>query len=125
MARVLLRVIPILARRGRGLENGPLESKISLKSVLFAAAIVATAGAAIQAKAVTVDTGDNQGWWSDFFPNNNGNDNYLTGNVDGGNYNSFFVFDLSGLSGKVTSATLRLDTAMISGGPLTFSLWDV
>jgi hypothetical protein len=122
---------------------------MSLKSVIFAAAIVATAGAATQANAdfyafgfsgneaqqltlnfsgggsTTIDTGDNQGWWSFDSTNQAGNDNYVAAQIPGLHSNDFFVFDLSGLSGTVTSATLTLDTAGISGGPMTLTLWDV
>src|SRR5690349_16724413 len=111
---------------------------MTLKSVLFAAVIVATA-AATQANAdysafgfsgaenqqltlnfsgggsVTLDTGGNQGWWSDTSFNQNGNTNYITGSLFDGatKFNDFFVFDLSQLTGTVTSATLTLDTATI------------
>jgi len=129
---------------------------MSLKSVIFAAAIVATAGAATQASAdyyafgfsgneaqqltlnfsgggsttlsTTLDPGTGaytQGWWSFNSTNQAGNDNYAAAHLSGMDTNDFFVFDLSGLSGTVTSATLTLDTAVISGGPMIFTVWDV
>jgi hypothetical protein len=67
----------------------------------------------------------NQGWWSDKFANNSPvNDNYFTGFQSGGEYRSFFSFDLSGISGTVTSATLNLQR-WDQTGPLTLGLFDV
>jgi hypothetical protein len=54
----------------------------------------------------------NQGWWSDTWPNEDLNDNYLTGIASfGPHFRSFFTFDLSGLDltgQKILSASLEL-----------------
>ncbi|TWU37280.1 PEP-CTERM motif protein [Novipirellula artificiosorum] len=79
------------------------------------AVLAATAGQ-VQAGTMTFNTSDsqfdsginNQGWWSDTRPNNNSNENYFTGSASSSVLRSFFTFDLSSLSGTVTSATLSL-----------------
>lgn len=66
---------------------------------------------------------DNQGWWSSTATNNNStNDNYFTQNED---FRSFFSFDLSGISGTVTSATLEVRRYNQIRSPLTLGLFDV
>ena len=70
---------------------------------------------------------DNQGWLAETFGNNNPtNDNYFTGHFYvGGEHRSFFSFDLSGVSGTVTSATFnvrRYDQSLTS---LSIGLFDV
>jgi hypothetical protein len=89
-----------------------------------------------------IDAGiDNQGWWSDTAGNNDANDNYIVGSVDGlGSTHNFFTFDLSNLDVLVTDAELRLprgtcsandtsaDTDCVGGAPfgsVVYSLWDV
>ncbi|SFO33055.1 PEP-CTERM sorting domain-containing protein [Nitrosospira briensis] len=71
----------------------------------------------------------NQGWWSTTRggSNENGNDAYSTGEFQDESVRGFFTFDLSSLSGTVTSATLRV---MRGGGSnntdeIQLSLWDV
>ncbi len=67
---------------------------------------------------------DNQGWWSNVVVNNNPtNDNYITGNSSD-NFRSFFSFDLSSISGTVTSATFEVRRYLQSGA-VTLSLFDV
>lgn len=72
---------------------------------------------------------DNQGWWSSTLTNNNSsNDNYFTGeNPFTGEkdaFRSFFSFDLSGISGVVTSA--RFDVRRYDQySSVDLSLWDV
>lgn len=78
----------------------------------------------------TISTGANegnpgaQGWWSTTSLNSNTNENYITGNAGGILWNDYFVFDLTGQTGTVTSATLNLNAATILGTP-TLGLWDV
>ncbi len=74
----------------------------------------------------TVTTGGFQGWVS---PDDVGtagpdsNTNYITGVVGGIHRNDFFVFDLSGQSGAVTSASLSVSAFTISGD-LTWTLYQ-
>lgn len=60
----------------------------------------------------TILTNQFQGWVSngDFNPAEgpDGNTNCFTGAYSGKLYNDYFVFDLSGVSGKVTSASLNV-----------------
>jgi hypothetical protein len=83
---------------------------------------------------LTFSTGDsqfmqgsnNQGWWSDTYANNAGNDNYIVGTLWNGSYlNNFFTFDLTGLNEPVTSAVLSLQVHQFENLPSTYSLWDV
>lgn len=78
------------------------------------------------AQAATVSlSSSNQGWWNTRDTNNNLNDNYITGNVTGNDYRSFFTFDLSALAG-VSSATLQVQRFEGSGDPIqTLGLFDV
>ena len=71
-----------------------------------------------EALSVTTGTGSTsisthgfQGWVSDTAVNTagpTGSTNYAVGNVTGHLYNNYFVFDISGLTGTVTSAVLSL-----------------
>lgn len=73
-----------------------------------------------------IDPGvDNQGWWSDLVSNNNAvNDNYITGVSGQSTFRSFFSFDLRGMSGTVTSATLHLQRYE-QDGAVRLGFWDV
>jgi hypothetical protein len=57
--------------------------------------------------------------------------NYFAGefpNTNGFNYNNFFVFNISGVTGTILSATLSIDdggTGAVVGGPLTFNVGSV
>jgi hypothetical protein len=65
----------------------------------------------------------NQGWWSTTTANNNPwNDNHYTGASD--TFRSFYTFDLTGVTGTVTSATLRVMRGF-QDGDANLSLWDV
>ena len=66
---------------------------------------------------------DNQGWWSNIETNGSTNDNYITGYTND-NYRSFFSFDLSGISGTVTSATFEV-RRYDQFAPITLDLFDV
>lgn len=87
---------------------------------------------AVEASVVTVSTSlnpiqagtDNQGWWSNTTTNNNPtNDNYIAGNPND-NFRSFFSFDLSGISGTVTSAQFDV-RRYLQSGTVILGLWDV
>jgi len=69
----------------------------------------------------------NQGWWSERNPNDDANDNYVVGPLEG-EYRNFFTFDVSALNKKhVTSATLRVNTASVTllNGSEVLKLSDV
>lgn len=70
---------------------------------------------------------DNQGWWGTT-PNTPSNDNYATGNeTDLSNFvktRSYFSFDLAGVFGTVTSATLEVRRYVTDAGAI-LSLYDV
>lgn len=66
----------------------------------------------------------NQGWWASNAGNATRNDNHLTGSYTGGEYRSFYTFDLSTITGKVKSASLLVKHGNQSG-PVTLDLWDV
>ncbi len=72
---------------------------------------------------------DNQGWWTtSTIPNGSNNDNYITGrganDFPADSFRSFFSFDLSGISGVVTSA--RFDVRLYNQSrAVSLSLWDV
>lgn len=91
------------------------------KGLLIVAACL-TSSAAIAAP-ITLNQVD-RGWYSssgDHFPSNT---NYiLTGS--GAEYRNFFVFDLSSVSGPITSAELRLDNPSSSSGSGTYTSWSV
>ena len=68
------------------------------------------------------------GWWDSTGAHTASNTNYGTGdNASNVDHRSFFVFDLSGVSGTITSATLRIFSAFY-GSPdptETLSIFDV
>jgi hypothetical protein len=88
-----------------------------------------------------------RGWYDDTGLHVASNNNYIVGNClpatcDGGDgvtlHNNFFVFDLSGVSGPITSASLSLANPSAAdnidppfpsdgfgGAPTTYSTWDV
>jgi hypothetical protein len=89
-----------------------------------------------------IDAGvNNSGWWSPTWANEDDNDNYLVGSIDGlGSVHNFFTFDLSSLEAVVTSAELRITRGTdcpgndTSNGPcvvsdpfgsVEYTLWDV
>lgn len=77
-----------------------------------------------------LNTNGNQGWWSPNSSNSDSNSNYIVGNVPGADWNDFFVFNISDLSGQtVTSAVLSVSPftgASTSGRTTqTYSLFDV
>ncbi len=87
------------------------------------------------AAAITIDAPD-RGWYGDNGTHNTSVLNYLAGDCDGGTcvagtntgideFRNFFVFDLSGVTGAIVAATLRLDntdgTAQFPGNVGFFS----
>ncbi len=75
-----------------------------------------------------------EGWIDDTGAGNGGSGNYIVGNcaVSGcngtdGEYRDYFVFDLSGVSGPITSASLSLGNGStgFNGSPATYTSWDV
>jgi hypothetical protein len=76
-----------------------------------------------------VDANTDSGWFDSTGSHEAGNSNYLSGNDanyhgDGTlQYNNYFAFSLSGVSGNVTSATLNLYTFLISGSG-TYTIYE-
>lgn len=72
---------------------------------------------------------ENLGWWSDKFGHVAGNYNYFAGynGVLDNTLHNFFSFDLSGVTGEVVSATLRVRTysASFPFAPMKYELFDV
>ena len=59
------------------------------------------------ASTITIST-TQEGWWDSTGTHIEGNLNYATGRADGLDHRSFFIFDLAGVTGTITGATLRL-----------------
>lgn len=80
-----------------------------------------------RADAVTL-TNIDSGWYNDLGLHAIANKNYAAGPIlaalNGGTFRNFFVFDLSGVKGTITSAEIRLEAAFVTGTG-TFSLHDV
>jgi hypothetical protein len=71
-----------------------------------------------------IATGGLQGWVSGTFANSIGNNNYFTGSPDGSSLlNDYFVFDITGQTGPVTSASLNLSAFTITNN-LTYNIYD-
>ncbi|MBA4109395.1 MAG: hypothetical protein C0487_07370 [Leptothrix sp. (in: Bacteria)] len=72
---------------------------------------------------------ENLGWWSDTLGHFANNYNYFAGHNDvlGNDVRNFFSFDLSGLTGQVVSATLKLTaySASFPFSPLKYEIFDV
>jgi hypothetical protein len=66
------------------------------------------------------------GWYNSGGFHDPSNKNYFTGRENNGpRLRDYFVFNLSGVSGTVTSASLRAFSPCYSGAPNTFRLYDV
>ncbi|KIO50003.1 hypothetical protein SQ11_03675 [Nitrosospira sp. NpAV] len=71
------------------------------------------------------------GWWNSEGAHKQINTNYIAGVARGccgsdANFNNFFTFDLSNVTGSVLSASLTLNSWDIVGpGPLDYSLFDI
>lgn len=92
--------------------------------------------ATAQATPITISTSQgeftpgtpNQGWWSNGGGHSNTNANYFVGETGGSEYRNFFTFDLSSLTGTVTSATLQLQGTRRCASPNateSYGLFDV
>jgi hypothetical protein len=79
-------------------------------AVAVAVAGAATSSSAARALSVTVSA-TAAGWFSDDGTHNAANSNYLTGWGPSSEFRDFFLFDLSSVSGIVTAATLRVNSA--------------
>lgn len=96
--------------------------KAASLSLLLASALGLSAQA--QATPITITTAQgevspgtyNQGWWDGTGSHLTGNRNYIVGTSGGSEYRDFFTFDLSSLSGPVTSAVLELSSYDPGGG---------
>lgn len=75
---------------------------------------------------VTVNATDS-GWYSEFGFHDASNTNYITGFTGSQVTRSFFVFDLSSISGLIVSATLRLPNfqSLSPDATETFAMFDV
>ena len=111
-----------------------MKSNIFLRSLMAAA--VSLAGVAATAGTVTYSTAqsqflndtntNNQGWYANNIATQDANDNYLTGKLGISDYRSFYSFDLSGLSGVVTGATLRIRRgSQTASATAQLNFWDV
>jgi hypothetical protein len=69
----------------------------------------------------------NRGWWRSAGAHSSSNDNTLTGHTSIDDYNSYFSFDLTGITGTIIGAELRLEIESFSSGDgtETLSVWDV
>jgi hypothetical protein len=67
------------------------------------------------------------GWYDNIGFHDPGNTNYIVGRAGNVLFHNFFVFNLAGVSGTITSATLRLNTAIYSSldATETYTLFDV
>ncbi|MBP6366262.1 MAG: PEP-CTERM sorting domain-containing protein [Nitrosomonas sp.] len=82
---------------------------------------------------ITTSSGDffvptsNSGWWNSDFYHDERNLNYTTGHTISSkiDYNNYFTFDLSDISGTITSASLNLYTYSVAGSSIDYQLFDV
>lgn len=82
---------------------------------------------------ITTSSGDffvpisDSGWWNGDFYHDEINKNYIAGHFTGGEgeYNNYFTFDLSGISGTITSASFNLFTYTVAGSSVDYQLFDV
>lgn len=93
-----------------------------LFNTLACAALCLSFAVAAQADTVTL-TNIDSGWYDGSGFHDPANTNYIAGENFNG-YRNFFVFDLSGLSGTVTSATIQLYTHDVTGNGI-YTLFDV
>ncbi len=69
----------------------------------------------------------NRGWWRSNGPHTSSNDNTLTGHTSIDDYNSYFSFNVTGVTGTIIAAELVLEIESFSSGDgtETLSVWDV
>ncbi len=77
----------------------------------------------VNATVIEVSNSDS-GWYDSTGRHISINGNYIAGNLSGRTYHNFFVFDISGVSDTVTSATLKLFTHKVTASA-TYNLFDV
>lgn len=76
----------------------------------------------------TVIQANQTGWFNSSGTHTAENTNYFVGDLDGQQHNNFFGFDLSNISGVITSAVLNIGNDLgsgLSGGPVTWTTYDV
>jgi hypothetical protein len=98
---------------------------LTLPALACAALALAAALAAPAARADSVAlTSADRGWYGRSGFHNAADNNYQVGVSDG--YRNFFVFDLTGVEGQITSARLELaNHATSASGHVPFALYDV
>lgn len=82
---------------------------------------------------ITTSNGDffvptsDSGWWDGDFFHDASNKNYIAGHYIGGqgDHNNYLTFDLSGISGTITTASLNLFTYTVAGSSVDYQLFDV
>ncbi len=84
---------------------------------------------------ITTSSGDffvpisDSGWWDGLFFHDDTNKNYFAGHAtsiaDQGEHNNYFTFDLSGISGTITTASFNLFTYTVAGSSVDYQLFDV
>jgi hypothetical protein len=99
------------------------QNKLAFCLGLFVALCLGSLASA-SAGSVTISA-SNSGWFAANGFHNAANKNYIAGDFD--TYHNFFTFDLSGINGAITGATLRLfnPAGGFDGDPGTYTLYDV
>jgi hypothetical protein len=106
------------------------------KTALFSAALVGLTGVQSATASTLTFNAVDSGWYQSDGQNGKGivglsNTNYFAGQFPTGtgfSYNNYFVFNISGITGTISSATLTLDDSgagAVAGGPLNFSIGSV
>jgi len=86
--------------------------------LLFASANLA------RADVVTIAANDTGSYRSDGF-HDAAYQTYIAGHFDGQDYRNYLIFNLSGVSGTVTGATIQIFSAFRAGSPGIYILFDV
>ena len=99
--------------------------RADVRRILFTFGSLLACGSAM-ASPVTINASAS-GWYADSGFHTSNNPNYAVGFDGASLYNDFFTFDLSSLSGPISSATLRLSTFLVSSAfpSETVSFFDV
>jgi hypothetical protein len=85
---------------------------------------------------ITTNNGDffvpisDSGWRDGNFFHEKSNSNFFVGHISDdvpnrGEFNNFFTFDLSGISGTITTASLNLYTYEAAGSSINYQLFDI
>ena len=80
---------------------------VRLKALALAALALCAAHPAAALTTMSISSFD-AGWYRNDGSHNTANTNIIAGTTSRGSYRNFFAFDLSGVSGKVTSASLSI-----------------